>query len=234
MLVILASQQDEVARLLAMRWSPHEVCLLTPQDLSTVGWRYHLPASTSTATSTAMIAGRKLEPHHITGMLTRLPRVYAGDLEQVAADDRSYVSAEMSSFLVAWLSQLTCPVLNRPVPGCLAGPNWRKEQWVHLAAQLGIPICPIERSTSGATEVATPANPATVVVVGDRLIGTAPPRLKTHARRLAQAAAVELLAVEFDGAHEDAAVLGANPWPDLFPPEVSSAVLNYFLRRSKC
>ena len=63
--------------------------------------------------------------------------------EKREADER--VAAEAMAFLASWLYGLTSPVLNRPTPVCLMGPNWRQEQWVHAAAQIGIPIHPIYR-----------------------------------------------------------------------------------------
>ncbi len=57
----------------------------------------------------------------------------------------AYVSAEMTAFLLSWLSGLDCPILNRPTPNCLSGPGWRQEQWIHLAARLGIPVDPVQR-----------------------------------------------------------------------------------------
>ena len=33
--------------------------------------------------------------------------------------------------LLSWLSQLNCPVVNRPTPLCLSGPNRRPEQWTY-------------------------------------------------------------------------------------------------------
>jgi hypothetical protein len=33
----------------------------------------------------------------------------------------------MKVFLLSWLSQLNCLVLNRPTPLCLSGSSWRPE-----------------------------------------------------------------------------------------------------------
>jgi hypothetical protein len=58
----------------------------------------------------------------------------------------------MKAFLLSWLSQLNCLVLNRPTPLCLSGPSWRPEQWTYAAAQLGIPVQPL-RTLTGRTQL---------------------------------------------------------------------------------
>src|SRR5437899_8192349 len=113
MIVIVANRQDEVAAWLADRWQSSGPVLLTSADLSASGWRHYLPPSRR---SRAMIAARSVVPEAITGVLTRIPCVYEQELGHIVPEDRSYVASEMTAFLLAWLSSLTCPVLNSPTP----------------------------------------------------------------------------------------------------------------------
>jgi hypothetical protein len=171
--------------------------------------------------------GRRFDSGQISGVLVRLPRISAEDLPQIEAADREYVATEMTAFLAAWLSSLHCPVLNRPVPACLFGPNWRPEHWVRLAAQLGLPVRPMRRDVPSTTAHSKTAKEigVTLSVVGNRCFGVAEEKLKRNARRLAQAAEVDLLTVRFDGPHGGSLFLDADPSPNLSRLDAMEAVL---------
>jgi hypothetical protein len=226
-LLIVANRYDTAAEALAGRWSVHDAHLLRCTDLSTSGWCHCL---TDPRVSTAVIDGRVIGTGEITGVLTLLPWVTADQLIHIIPEDRAYVAAEMTAFLVSWLSGLTCPVLNRPTPTCLAGPGWRPEQWVHAAARMGIPIRPIRRSIILTTDplredAVADLRPATVTVVGERCFGDVDNALTGHARRLAAAVGVSLLTVHFDGPGADARLRGAVLRPDISSPEIADAIL---------
>jgi hypothetical protein len=122
MLVIVASRYDSEAQALASRWGDHDAHVLSCQDLSVTGWRNCLPDRRA---STAVIGGRVISDADITGVLTLLPCVMTHELLHIVPEDRAYVAAEMMAFLVSWLHGLAAPVINRPTPVCLMGPNWR-------------------------------------------------------------------------------------------------------------
>lgn len=230
MIVVIASRYDETARGLVARWQAHEAALLTCEDLSIPGWRYYLGSSLP---STAVVVGRAVSSGEIGGVLTRVPCVNEQELLHIVPTDRSYVAAEMTSFLLSWLSGLACPVLNRPTPTCLSGPNWRREQWIAAAARLGIPVHPMQRKiTRGIASVEEASEPpsVTVIVVGDRCFGPVDKALTKRARQLADAANVDLLAVEFSASEPEAFFVGANTWPDVTTDDVAGAVLDYFCR----
>ena len=230
MIVIIASRYDEVARALARRWQAYDARLLTVQDLSVRGWRYVPDDFTS---STVVIEGKEVASEEISGVLTRLSSVPEQELSHIVPADRSYVAVEMMAFLVAWLSGLPCPVLNRPTPACLSGPNWRPEQWRYTAAKIGIPVCPVQRRHRASAQNTTTepvANVATMTVVGKRCIGEAHEALAIQARRLAAAADVDLLSVNFSSTEPGAFLVGAQPWPDVAVDEVADAVLDYLQR----
>lgn len=225
MLVILASRHDEAARSLAARWAGEGAALLTPRGLSVGGWRHRLGSPSDSA---AVIDGRAVPVEELTGVLTRLWCVGLQDLTHIVPPDREYVSMEMSAFLTSWLTQLRCPVLNRPTPNCLAGPNWLPEEWTHRAARLGIPVRPVERRSSLGTPPAPPRAAearATVTVAGARCLGAADETLRRHARRLAAHAGVELLDVFFDGDDARARFVGVSLWPDIGSPDLADAML---------
>jgi len=234
MLVILANQYDAEAQALRERWSFRDARMLSCEDLSTAGWRYYLADG---GISTAVIDSRTVGIDEISGVLTLMPYVIADALVNIVPEDRTYAAQEMMAFLSSWLSGLTCPVINRPTPTCLMGPSWRTEQWIHLAAQLGVPIHPISRHVALTGEVLPEfpiASWTTLNVVGDRCLGIADARLATHAYRLADAAGLDMLTVHFTSPEPDACFLGASLRPDISSPEIADAILENFDRSLTC
>jgi hypothetical protein len=232
-IVVVAGRHDAAAKAFVERGAAAGVALLAPSDLSHPGWRFRLDRRGNPSAATAVVGGELVDAGAIDGVLTRLPQVSENDLGQIVPADRAYVAAEMSAFLLAWLSALPCPVLNRPTPSCLAGPCWAPERWVHLAARLGIPVRPVRRRAADAGIDPAPTNeesdgPAiTVTVVGKHCLGTSDPRLAGQARRLATVAGADLLAVHFALDAAAARLVSADPWPDVSSPEVAEAVRAY-------
>jgi hypothetical protein len=225
LIVIVASRLDQGARMLAARPGTDRIALLTCEDLSVPGWRHYVAAA---GTPVAVIDGREVPVEEITGVVTCLPNVSELELLHIVPSDRAYVAAEMTAFLLSWLSALGCPVLNRPSPTCLSGPYWRPEQWARLASQAGMRVQPVHRRVA----LALGAEPAvtqgvTVTVIGERCLGRADSTTLTGARRLARAANVELLTIRVSGPEPGATFLGAAPWPDLTCQETADALLEY-------
>jgi len=232
MFLIVASERDHAARVLAERGAGRGAVLVTSRDLSASGWRDGLGRS---ARGVAVVNGRRVSARRVAGVLTRLAAVDARELTHIAPADRGYVAHEMTAFLASWLAGLACPVLNRPSPACLAGPPWRRERWVHEAARLRIPIRQVHRSVSLDASDAPPVAPAreTITIVGERWFGRADASLAQAARRLATAAGVELAAVHFSSARRGARLVGADVWPDVASPEIGEAVLEYLAGGSR-
>jgi hypothetical protein len=233
LLVVLASTTDLAARHLVARL--RDAALVTPQDLTTAGWCHW----SHQGEGSLAVAGQIVPVTDVTGVITRLPCVFAEELVSIIPPEREYVAAEMTAFLAAWLADLRCPVLNRPTAASLWGPPMHPEGWVHLAWRSGIPVVPTT-TRAGCREQppALPAAPqATVVVVGDRILplhsggleGTRSggSELARHARRLARAAEVELLCVRFGVSAGQHAFLSADYLPDVSDVEIVAALANH-------
>jgi hypothetical protein len=164
----------------------------------------------------------------------RLSFVSEHDLPQIVCIDRAYVAAEMNGFLLAWLSALPCPVLNRPRAACLAGCSWDQKQWVHAASQLGIPVEEIQqridpRSRNHSTKRVNVSarTGVTVTVVGPQCFGAVSPVLLGQSHALAKLAGVDLLAVQFAGPDAGSAFVMASLWPNIADDRIAGAVLRY-------
>lgn len=223
-IVVLARSEDTVARLLTEKGPAGDVFIMTPADLSTEGWSYSSRAQDETV---AVTGGRLIGAGDIGGVITRIPCVFEEDLGHIDATDRGYVAAEMTAFLLAWLSTLDCPIINRPTASALWGPNWCHEKWVQTAAGLGIPVNIARRqvTTRQAEATASPASGVTITVLGGRQIGDADPGLARQAMLLAQKAGVELLSVRFSGVEEGARFQAASIWPETVSVAMIDALL---------
>lgn len=233
MLVVVASRSDSAAKALVERWTDYDAALLTCDDLSCSGWRY---APDAPDKSRAVVSRTVVDAREITGILNCLPAVSEAELSHVAEEDRTYIAAEMNAFLVPWMYSLSCPVLNRPVPNCLVGPNWRTEEWILMAARLGISTRSIHHRVTcdevSSSEVVEEC--AEVIVVGDHCFGDVAQELRDAARQLAEAASVSLLSVYFTGPDSNARFLGTNLRPDLSQSNTSDAVLELLLGVPRC
>jgi hypothetical protein len=182
--------------------------------------------------STAIIGGLKVKQSEIRGVFTRMQWVWEGELVDIAATDRAYVAAEMAAFLVFWLSELKCPILNRPTANSLSGPGWSRERWNFAASKAGMVVSPIRRFASLASasgqDVEVYNKPVLATIVGGQCIDDVHPALAEQARRLADIAGVNLLGVQFSGAEADAGFVGVNLFPDIDDRRVADAALNYF------
>jgi hypothetical protein len=227
MIFVIASRYDNAALQLPRSWSREHFVVSTPADLSCSGWRYCM---TSPETSTAVVSGRVVSCSEITGVLTRLVCIHEWDLPHIIPEDRGYVAAEMNAFLLFWLSTIRCPVLNRPSAGNLCGPNWSSEQWVQAANKLGIASLPARRCIPpplNAEEEKLENHTIKVVVVGSQVFGCPDEILKKAAKKLAVAADVGLLGINFSVHKNEYYFLGANSYPDLSIDGVAEAVEMY-------
>ena len=215
MIVVVASSADRRARDFAEK-AGKDVKLLTCQDLSTSGWRLRVPESEPPI---AVIQGERISAREIAAAVIRLPYVSESELPHIAPIDRPYVAAEMQAFLFAFLSALKCPVVNRPTPVFLAGPNWRPVQWLKAARDNNLPVLGTAECEFTEKVLAT--------VVGDRCFGVTNPKLKKAACRLAQATGVHLLRIWFGSEENSAPILAADLWPDLGDAEIAKAVMDF-------
>ena len=230
MLVVVGSRHDPGACEIVQQWERWGAALLSCEDLSASGWRY---SPSDHAASRAVVSGQVIPDAAIRGVLVRRPWILQQELTWIAAADREFVAAEMSAFLLAWLSQLPCPVLNRPRGSSLCGPNWQPQQWAHMAANVGFPVEPsrwqVPPSARAKVEETSDRALQSVeaVVVGDRCLGDVNDDQAANAKNLAAAAGVALLAVFFGHANGRSRFVAANAMPDLKDSRVADAVREY-------
>lgn len=180
--------------------------------------------------ATAWIDGARHRFADVKGVLPRLAAVTEMDLPHIVAEDRAYVAAEMTAFLLALLAGAGARIANRPTTQCLCGPAWSDARWRQAAARCGLRSHP--RPLRAIFAVDTPDDegsaPERISVVGGRCVTQAGSPRAEAARRLAGAAGADMLTVAFDVAGAGASVLRADPWVDLDDPPTEQAVLALF------
>lgn len=225
MLVIVGSYHDRVACGLVDAWAPN-AALLTCEDLSKPGWRYFLG---DRAASRAVVAGRVVPESEIRGVVVRRLGVLSSELVHMAEADREYAAAEMHAFLFSWLSNLSCPVLNRPAGTSLCGPDWQPLRWMRAARCAGIDTaavhCRVPTSRKREADPLEPgATPVEVNVVGNQCLGAPDEPHAEAAKRLAALARTLLLTVRFLPKRSVPCFHSASTLPDLTDGDIARAV----------
>jgi hypothetical protein len=181
------------------------------------------------------VHGRIVRERDIRGVLVRRPWLLQQELTHIAPEDREFVAAEMNAFLLAWLSQLSCRVLNRPRGASLCGPNWRPQQWALAAASVGFQVEPTRWQVPADAKTSVKETPKQnrrlieATVVSTRCLGDVNDDQAASAKRLAAKAGVALLAVWFAPCKGGSRFVTANPMPSLKDPDVADAVCEYLL-----
>jgi hypothetical protein len=225
MILLVADEFDPHARWLAERWTSYDARLLSPADLSRPGWYFQpgCPGAWS-----AVADGRVCDAQTpLNGVLNMLPGVTEEQLVHIVPEDQAYVAQEMNAFLLSWESELVCPVLNRPTPNCLIGPNFSLEEWILLAARVGLPVKPLSRSSNAGSRGSRKAT-----VVGEHVFCESE-ELRSFARPLARAANTDIGVFYFTRA-SNAEFLGASLQADLANDNTADAVLEFFAGCRPC
>ena len=238
MILVVASRYDEGAREIVARWKSQDASLVTCEDLSTCGWQHRLFSPNE---SRVVASGRVVQENQISGVLVRRFCVFEQELVHIAASDREYVATEMNAFLLSWLSQLSCRVLNRPAGTSLCGPNWRPLQWAHAAARAGFQIneemagwrVPAVHRRKPKLPKKKVGHVAEVTVVGDRCFGDASRATLAYAKKLALIAGTDLLSVRLFASSLGSHFRSANPIPALTDPKVAQIVCDYLVSRGE-
>lgn len=229
MIVVLVSRADAPARALVDRWTAagHQTALMTCVDLALAGWRVEI--GDDEVPWRGVVGAKAIAADDVTAVVNRLPAVTVREVEFIHEQDRAYAAAEMQAFLVAWLSSLTCPVLNRPTPAALNGPAWTVERWHLAAAATDMPTHTVKRRAVLEAEpaAARPVAPLLALdVVGKKCLGEADAKTRKAVVALAAAAGVELLRVHVEPTRKGAdTFVHADYWIDVGRDEVADALL---------
>jgi hypothetical protein len=158
----------------------------------------------------------------IKAVLNLLPAVMPNELTAYAPEERTYQAAEMRALLVFFLSQLPCPVINRPTPLHVNGGVQNPPAWLAMAHRAGIPAARLEAGCRNAP-------PIEVVSLGGRLVkhsGTAADR---YTRELAHRCHVDYLRATYQEVDSEIRFVGGDSYPDIHNPLTRAALRKHLL-----
>lgn len=153
----------------------------------------------------------------LDAVITLLPWVWAPELTHVIEEDREYVASEMSAFLLAWLCELQCTVIDRPSALSLTGCGRWPGDWAAVATRIGADA---DTEWRGAT--------IDVTVVGGRAVEDGTALLwRRAAEAVAAAAGRSLVTLQFAAGEADPVLVGALPRANVGSPAVADALLSW-------
>ena len=217
-ILTLLSEADPSADGLTRVGKQARVAWSSARDLSVAGWKFD-PSRPDEGI--AMTSEGPLPMRRVAGVLVRRPWVSPGELGHIAREDRPYVAAEMTAFLLAWLAAAACPVINRPTPMSLCGPGWRRMQWMCQSFRLGVapdPEWQLQYGSRPDEDALDNPDVAHLTVLGEQVFGNADANLARHALRLAKSAGTELLGVVYRCFDGDWRCCAADPTPSIDVP----------------
>ena len=135
----------------------------------------------------------------VSGVFVRRTNVYAEEFVSTHPQDRAYLAAEATAFLVFVLSQTRARVATPVCDGGLGEDAMRPERWMAVAAGLGIPVAPLRMGSDPAVRVQVGETTAVEVVDGVAY-GDAPKACGDSAVRLAGALGLPWGVFVFDAA----------------------------------
>jgi hypothetical protein len=211
-IVVVGSRHDSTARAIVEALPAAALC--AAEDLTRPGWVWSLdfargksPAPGDTARW--VVDGRIVDDREVTGVYVHRTYVYPEELVTTHQDDREYLAAESTAFLIFVLSRTAARVVNPVADGALGDDAIRPERWMPIAATLGLDPVPLRLRRGRAID--TPVNTVTVEVVGSDAFGDAPPRLRAASITLAAKLGVVHASFVFDTRRRLVAVSGARP-----------------------
>src|SRR5262249_24301775 len=148
-----------------------ESALCSAEDLTRPGWVWPLA---SREPARWVVSGSVVTDEEVTGVLLRRTYVYPEELVTTHRQDREYLAAEGTAFLILVLSRTGATVVNGVGDGALGDDAIRPERWMRAAAELGIAMAPLRLKSPASTR--RPIATTTIEVVGHETFSDGPPR----------------------------------------------------------
>ena len=191
MIVVIGSRHDSVARSIVATLPAAALC--SAEDLTRPGWVWTVD---SPEPNRWVVDGNVIDDAHVTGVIVRRTYVYPEELIGTHPDDREYLAAESTSFLIFVLSRTGARVVNPVSNGALGEDVIPPERWMTAAADHGVDVAPLRLKATGTIEA--PAMTTTVEVAGGQTFGDAPRHLHVAVTQLAASLGIVYAAFVFD------------------------------------
>jgi hypothetical protein len=230
MVLVFASQLDEIAQAAVAGWPESMATLLTVDDLSIDGWSIN---NKDFSRSTIVASGQQYSVADLSGVVTLLPYIMEHELFRIEEPNRRYVATEMTAFLYYVFTSLKCPLINKPSAYNLTGPNWRYEEWLRACQRVSLPIKPYRRQfpeeiVSPNNAIFAPFETKTIIVLNKRVIVSHAEAFNVKVLQLAELAGVEYLEIIFAEENSRFFLCSANCIPNMNEPQVLTELYESF------
>lgn len=227
MILVFASQFDEIAQQTVARWPKSNAALLTVNDVCTKGWYIDHDNFNK---SVIVIDNKSLSVKNVSGIITVKSYIFDYELLKIEKPDRPYVVAEISAFLYYLFSSLKVPQINPPTSYNLTGPSWRYEEWYRAAQYVRLPVKPYQRRTSGDENPPTDGIPIikTIALLGKHIVRNDLNAFASEVCELAVLAGVQFLEITFVEENNQIFFNGVTCIPNLADPMIVGALHEYF------
>lgn len=215
--LIVAHSRDETAVrvfcALKARHGAETVRIVASEEVEMASrWSFHLDGGT-VRSRVCLAAGGVLEGESIAAVYQRIRAVEMPHFAGASAGNREYAISEMYSLLLAWLSSLSCPVVNPPHPLGLGGVERGPLDWLVLGNLAGLPVVDFKWNMNADLTEPCGSKRMSVVVAGESVLGNVPRDIEPGCKRLARLAGCTLLELFFVSDPTGWRFCGATPYP---------------------
>jgi hypothetical protein len=229
LILVLSNLADEAAAGFVRRFPAGTACLVTASD-----FHQSVRAAVSVSDFSASeitLGGTPLTAGQIRGVVATIPWFLPQEFYYIEPADRDYVCAEMSAFLIYFLSGLACKKLNPPSPRRLTGLGLHRLEWLRAAARCGVPVWP-GRTKNGVPlppDDAPGLEPVRSTIVGGEVVGAGgPDQITGYMQALSRTFAMPYLSGHFVSRNgRDFFLVELESVPDLSRPENCEAMVRY-------
>jgi hypothetical protein len=190
-IVVVGSRHDDDAQSMVAALPCGALC--SAEDLTRPGWVWSVE---SAEPPYWVIDGVVVADREVTGVFVRRTCVYPEELTTTHPDDREYLAAESTAFLVFVLSRSEARVVNSVCDGAIGEDAVRPERWMPYATSAGLRLAPL--AVRPQLRRRDPGPLTTAEVVGSQVYGDAPAALDGPAVELACALGLDYAAFVFD------------------------------------
>jgi hypothetical protein len=175
LILVLSNLANEAAGELVRMFPTGTASLVTASDFN-----QSVKASISVgdfSPSEITLGGIRTTAGRISGVVSTIPYFLPQEFYYIDPADREYVCAELSAFLIYFLSELACKKLNPPSARRLSGLGLHRVEWLKAASGCGVPIWPVRTKNGTPLPVGDSEGlqQTRSTIVGDAVVGEGVP-----------------------------------------------------------
>jgi hypothetical protein len=202
LILVISNLANEAANELVRMFPTGAASLVTASDFNQ---SFKATISVGNFSASAItLGGTRITAGKIRGVISTIPCFLPQEFYYIDPADRDYVCAEMSAFLIYFLSELSCKKLNPPSARTLSGIGMHRVEWLKTANGCGVPIWPVHMKNGASLPVGDTQGLEHVssTIIGDIVVGEGTPdKISGYMRVLSKVFAMPYLSCFFVSRH---------------------------------